>query len=246
MDVAPAAPVTGGSTWQSILFYVFIALGVASLVSVMLYFTVFKGNTVPKSARDGFRNMYGTEGFQGPANGPSSITCGQESMEAVALAEMFASRKSRTEEGEADLREFRMIVGKLCCMKHDLVSTSQVVDATLYLPFQTSHDRQNPADVTARCFTKSMPQRDLEIHFETWKTRATFLLTRICTSYSLTQSQTEEAKKLFDSLWLDVFSIAKGACMPNDKIPETTPSPRDPKGFVPESLDDLAPYNGYY
>ena len=184
------------------------------------------------------------EGFQGPSRGVSDIPCGQESAEAIALAEMFYQHESTTEEGPADLAELKLILSKLCCIKHDLMAPGQVVQSSLALPYQNTHDRENPADTVARCFTKSIPPRDLDISFGTWKTRGLELLNRLCTSYNFRSEDADQAKKYFMTVWTDVFSIAKTVCSPPENNPSS--SPRDLKGFVPESIQELGPYNGYY
>lgn len=177
--------------------------------------------------------------------GVSNIPCGQESAEARALAEMFFNKKSSTEDGGPDLKELNQILSKLCCMKHDLMSPAQVVQNMMYLPYNNTHDRENPADTVGRCFTKSIPPRDLDITFATWKERALTLISRLCTSYNFSSPEADQAMQLFMGVWNDVFSIAKNACSPPQRAPENE-SPRDPKGHMPESVEELGSYTGYY
>ena len=185
-----------------------------------------------------------SEGFQGPARGVSDIPCGQESAEAIALAEMFYGRPSTTEDGSPDLAELKLILSKLCCIKHDLMAPGQVVQNSLALPYQNTHDRENPADTVARCFTKSIPIRDLDISFATWKTRGLELLSKLCTSYNFGPQESEQAKKYFMGTWTDVFSVAKTVCLKSDNKEDN--SPRGLIGFTPESVKELGPYKGYY
>lgn len=222
----------------------FLYVGLSALIAIVVGFTVWG---VMIRTKQGFSSSGNakSEGFQGPTNGVSDISCGQESSEAVAISDIFSTKKSVTEEGSRDLLEFKLILSKLCCMKHDLVSTAQIVQATLFIPFNTTHDRENPADTVARCFTRSIPPRDLEISFNTWKTRALVLISRLCTSYDLNTTEAANVKDLFNTVWLDVFSIAQGACTPPLKAPEYG-SPRDPKPFLPEAVEDLGCYKGYY
>jgi hypothetical protein len=236
-----AAQPTSTNSWSSAGFYIGISALIALAVGLIVWAVVSRHY-------QGFTGSSGntkTEGYQGPTQGVSDIPCGQESSEAVALSELFSNKKSTTGEGQRDLLEFKLILSKLCCIKHDLVSVSQRVQATMYIPYNTTHDRENPADTVARCFTRSIPPRDLEISFETWKTRALLLLSRLCTSYNLNNSEQEMAKNSFTALWMDVFSVAQGACTPPLKTPEYG-SPRDPKPFSPETIEDLGPYKGYY
>jgi hypothetical protein len=116
----------------------------------------------------------------------------------------------------------------------------------LYLPYNNTHDRENPADTVARCFTKSIPPRDLDITFGTWKKRALTLINRLCTSYKLSGRESENVVNHFNNLWIDVFAIAKNACVPSSQDGSSFVSPRDVKGFTPETVEELGAYTGYY
>jgi len=226
-------------------FFIFVSALIALVAGFVIYMVIFRRNTLPSGLSVNLAGPIGQEGFQGPSKGVSTIPCGQESSDAIAVLDMFASRSSSTGEGSADLSEFREILSKLCCMKHDLMSTNQVVASMMTLPYNNNHDRENPADTVARCFTKSMPPRDLDITFGTWKDRGMALLNRLCTSYRLSNNESDKATRHFMNLWKDVFDIAKNTCFAPEKAPEHG-SPRDPRGFTPESVDELGPYTGYY
>ena len=225
------------TTFTSSTFFVVIAILLAVAAGLAVTSVFSRMNTVPSGLR--------REGFQGPAMGVSNIPCGQESAEARALAEMFFNKKASTEDGGPDLKELNQILSKLCCMKHDLMSPAQVVQNMMYLPYNNTHDRENPADTVGRCFTKSIPPRDLDITFATWKERALTLISRLCTSYNFSSPEADQAMQLFMGVWNDVFSIAKNACSPPQRAPENE-SPRDPKGHMPESVEELGSYTGYY
>jgi hypothetical protein len=229
-----AAPSISAS---SVGFYIVLAIFIALIVLGVTYMVIGNRNTVPSG-------KLWKEGFQGPSRGVSDIPCGQESAEAIALSEMFYQRVSTTEEGSTDLAELKLILSKLCCIKHDLMAPGQVVQSSLALPYQNTHDRENPADTVARCFTKSIPPRDLDISFGTWKTRGLELLNKLCTSYNFKSEEADQAKKYFMTVWTDVFSVAKTVCSPPENNPSN--SPRDLKGFTPESVQELGPYKGYY
>jgi hypothetical protein len=239
---AVAAPITLDQN----NFFLTISIVVALVVGLICYFIFVRKNTIPSGLSvANLTGPIGHEGFQGPSRGVSTIPCGQESSDAIAIVEMFSSRSSSTEEGKADLKELKEILSKLCCMKHDLMSTNKVVASMMTLPYNNTHDRENPADTVARCFTKSMPPRDLDITFATWKQRALVLLNKLCTSYSLSSRKSEDAIKHFTALWSDVLDIAKNTCFEPEKAPEYN-SPRDPKGFISVKTEGLGPYDGYY
>ena len=232
-----APPLPERSSLSENTFFLVIAIIVAAAAGLIAQSIFSRMNTVPSGLK--------LEGFQGPALGVSDIPCGQESAEARAVLQLFYNKQSTTREGEPDLKELKQILSKLCCMKHDLMATSQVVQSILYVPYNNTHDRENPADTVARCFTKSIPVRDLDITFGTWKKRGLVLINRLCTSYNLSSSKADQATQLFTGVWTDVFSIAKNACLPLPKAPENE-SPRDPKGLMTESVAELGHYTGYY
>ena len=248
-------PVNPGST----TLYFIIASLIALAVGYVSYMILIKNKTVASGnwPLDGFSDMVAKEvlkmidkkavkeAFQGPSKGVSDIQCGQESSYAVSLSALFASKESTTGEGEADLDEFKQILSKLCCFKHDLMSTNQVVQSTLNLKFNTSHDRENPADTTGRCFTKSLPSRDLDIIFTTWRERGLALLDRLCTSYKLNDEEEKAAKNDFLSLWSDTHDVARTVCSPENKDIKNA-SPRDVRGVMPEKVQTLGAYTGYY
>jgi hypothetical protein len=245
-------PVNPGST----TLYFIIAGLLALVAGYVSYMILIKNKTVSSGnwSIDTFKDMVVSklypikgrkEGFQGPCKGVSDIQCGQESSYAVSLSELFASKESTTEEGEADLDEFKQILSKLCCVKHDLMSSNQVVQSTLSLKLNTSHDRENPADTVGRCFTKSLQSRDLEIIFTTWRERGLKLLDRLCTSYKLNDEDAKTAKNNFLSVWSDTHDAAQSVCGPEDKDIKNT-SPRDVRAVTPESVQSLGPYTGYY
>jgi hypothetical protein len=228
---------------SSTVFYIGVTLFVVLAVWLATWVVVSRMNTVPLNV-SGFTGNANKEGFQGPTRGVSSFPCGQESAEASALVDIFEGRASTTESGEPDLTELKAILSKMCCMKHDLMGVSQTVQASLYLPYNNAHDRENPADTVGRCFTKGIPPRDLDITFATWKDRALLLINRLCTSYSLSVGETDDAKKYFMRAWNDCYDVAQTVCLVENKVP--TSSPRDPKGFLPEAVQELGEYKGYY
>jgi len=229
---------SGLTTLTSSTFFMVIAALIAIAVGFVSYTLISKRNTVPSGSP-------AKEGFQGPALGVSSIPCGQESSHVTDILQVFAGKMSSTEEGAPDFKELKQIMSKMCCMKHDLMSANQKVNSTLYLSYNNTHDRENPADTVGRCFTKSLPPRDLDIIFATWKNRGLELLNRLCTSYSLGPNNSEKVKRHFTALLTDVFDIAKTVCSPEEKAPEYG-SPRDPRGFMNAKVEELGEYKGYY
>ena len=216
---------------------------------------VVVGDQGPKPAEDtketaGFRNMGGAvfEGFAGPARGAGMPDCLRSSKEAAARYELLASKVNTTEEGPDDLRELQLILSKLACFKRDLTGAAGVVAATRTQPFSTAHDLEPVAETTARCFAKTIPQRDLSLSLDKWGSRGTFLLKRLCTSLRLTDPQEEEAERLFGRLMADVSDVALGRCCnaAGEAVIAGVGQPRLVGGYEPPGLNELRKYEGYY
>jgi hypothetical protein len=236
----PVLPVNAGST----SLYFFISLLAGAVALLVGYVAINKSGTVGSGNWQHGSAAAKAEGFQGPRRGVSDIPCGQESSFVTNLSDLFSTKVSTTGDGEADLTEFKLILSKLCCMKHDLMSTNRVVRATLRIPFVTVHDREYIGDTVGRCFSNSLPPRDLDIIFETWRDRGLTLLDKLCTSYNLTDAEASSANGDFMSVWSDSYDVARTVCIPCKKAEVS--SPRDPKGFMPEAIRDLGIYLGYY
>jgi len=187
------------------------------------------------------------EGFGGPAVGAGMPNCMNTSKDAAALYELLNKHTSTTEEGPDDLREMQVILSKIACFKRDLLSTASVVEATRYQPFSTSHDLEPVAETTARCFAKTIPQRDLSLGLDKWGTRGTFLLKRLCTSERLTELEEHEALQLFGDAMADITEIALGKCCNSDVgVIAGQPQPRMVGGYETPNVGNLKEYKGYY
>jgi hypothetical protein len=187
------------------------------------------------------------EGFGGPAVGAGMPNCMNTSKDAAALYELLNKHTSTTEEGPDDLREMQLILSKIACFKRDLLSAASVVEATRYQPFSTSHDLEPVAETTARCFAKTIPQRDLSLGLDKWGTRGTFLLKRLCTSERFTELEEHEALQLFGDAMADINEIALGKCCNSDVgFIAGQPQPRMVGGYETPTVGNLKEYKGYY
>lgn len=146
--------------------------------------------------------------------------------------------------GRPDYVEFQLILSKLACLKKDLLSPSGIVEATRYQPFETAHDREPVAEVTAQCLSQTLPIRDLDIIFDTWKQRGSILLRRLCTIANMKESDVTDAEKLFGKLWADVYDIAKGRCLATRGMREAVGHEEQP--YTPPALENTRAYDGYY
>jgi hypothetical protein len=160
---------------------------------------------------------------------------------------MLSSRQATTEEGPDDVRELNLILSKISCLKRDLLGNAKVVQATRYQPFSTSHDLEPVAETAARCFSRTIPQRDLSLSLDKWGSRGTFLIKRICTSLKFSEGEEEKALQLFGQAMADISDIALGECCTSaEAVIGGVPQKRLVGGFTPPSINSLKPYEGYY
>ncbi len=179
------------------------------------------------------------EGFDGAVRGTGHPDC-LRTLDNAAAALGLVDRAI----GTPDYVEFQLILSKLACLKKDIMGPSGIIEATRYQPFANTHDRQPVAEVAATCLKQTIPQRDLDITFETWKNRGNVLLKRLCTVAELKEGVVVEAEKLFASAWQDVYDVAKMRCISTaadtyEGVLRTTP-------FEPEGVKNLREYNGYF
>jgi hypothetical protein len=202
---------------------------------------------IKRYVTEGNRNPQTKEGFAGPTKGAGTPDCLSSSSECAQLSEMLSSRRSKTEEGPDDIREMKVILSKISCLKRDLLGNAKVVQATRYQPFNTSHDLEPVAETAARCFSRTIPQRDLMLSFDKWGSRGTFLLKRICTSLAFSDGEEEKAIELFGQAMADLIQIALGECCTTaEAVIGGVPQKRMVGGFTPPSMNAHRPYEGYY
>jgi hypothetical protein len=218
--------------------YVFFSLVIA-LASVYISYQIWSSsNTQPTPFLE--------EGFAGPVAGTSEISCGEKSVEAVKLYTMFLNKISSTETGSDDLNELKNLLGKLCCLKQDLLSAGSLVNATKNNPYITSQDIEPVSETVARCFAKTVPKRDLDIILNKWSTRGDMLISRLCTSYDLEPAQTKDAKTLFTALVADITDILMTVCLKGPVTIAGDEGPRMIEGRQEPGLLNMGEYNGYY
>lgn len=217
----------------------------ASMVSILVVSILIAliGGFIGYQLWIGYRPM-SREGFGGPVKGSGFPDCLRSSTEAAQLYEIVNSKDPATETGPDDLREFNVLIGKLACFKRDLLSSSGIVEATRKQPFSTSHDMEAIAETTARCFAKTIPDRDLRLSLEKWKTRGNLLLKRLCVNMNDTQHK--ETMALFKGFMSDISSLATNVCLNGDAVIAGKPGPRMVDGYEPTNISNLSEYKGYY
>ena len=227
---------SGGFSQFSFSVWAVLGIVVGVLVAYLSFVMLCRAKTMPKFA----------EGFGAPVVGAGQPDCLRESNEAAAIIGAFQDRVGSVEEGNPDLDELKVLLGKLCCMKRDLVAVNGTVNATLYQPFMTAHDIEPVAETTGRCFAKTIPERDLSLSFDKWKTRGRFLISRLCSASDMTPAEKAKMDTHFDQVLVDVYDIAQQRCLAGTPTIDAKATPRDVGAFSPPALDDLREYTGYY
>lgn len=221
----------------TLIINVLLAAVLVGLVVHFMYFT-------PKYKRvdEGF--------FGGVARGSGHPDCLRTLPEGSEILDTLLSRvqaNSAISEGSADYREFQLILSKLGCLKKDLMSPSGLVDATRYQAFETAHDRINVAEVCAMCISKTIPSRDLDIVFATWRDRGRVLLRKLCTEAQLNDKGITRLEELFNKAWQDVYEISKAKCIKTDFSKQNGGAVLGDVGaYEPEDLKDLRDYTNKY
>lgn len=216
-----------------------ILLG-AVLVGLLVHFMFF----TPKYKRvdEGF--------FGGVARGSGHPDCLRTLPEGSEILDTLLGRinpNPGVSEASGDYKEFQLILSKLGCLKKDLMSPSGLVEATRYQAFETAHDRINVAEVCAMCLNKSIPSRDLDIVFATWRDRGKVLLRKLCTEAQLNTDELNRIETLFYKAWSDVYDIAKSQCLKTDfSVQNGGSTGGDVGAYEPEDLKDLRDYTNKY
>ena len=220
------------------VLYIVIGLVVALVATTVGYQLWVASDTMPSA--------FMQEGFASPVHIGGLPNCVNSSDESAQIYSTFMSKASTTEEGADDLDELSILLGKLACLKRDLMSPGHLVSATKSSPFSTMQDLEPVAETAARCFAKSIPVRDIEIAVDKWNTRGKMLLNRLCTSYSLSSSLQEKTLALFKSVISDITDVMKTVCLKGDGTIAGMPTPRMVDGREPGENVFLGQYKGYY
>lgn len=241
----------------------FIAAGavVAILAAALVYYVMVYSRTRPLGG-DNFTDLATkannqkkkpTEGFYGgAAEGTGAPFCSQQSAEAAQLHALFDGRigKAGDDIGSDDFREFNQLLGKLCCLKKDLLSPSGIVSDTKVVDYSTTSDLEPVQETAARCLAKTIPQRDLDLAFDKWNKRGTELLLHLCTAANLNEQETRGAEETFAKLWRDVYDVANTQCIARPGVVGDAKiageiQPRDPAPYAPLALMDSQTYQSF-
>ena len=203
-------------------------------IVVIVYFVIQAASNYLSMAK--LREL---EGFDGAVRGTGHPDC-LRTLDNAAAALAIVDRAI----GTPDYVEFQLILSKLACLKKDIMSPSGIIEATRYQPYANTHDREPIAEVAATCLKQTIPKRDLDITFDTFKDRGNVLLKRLCTVAELKEGAVVEAEKLFAAAWKDVYEVATMRCL--STAADTYEGVLRTQPFEPEGVKNLREYNGYF
>jgi len=242
MDFSAAA---GELTQKTSVSFWFIGITVAVLV---FFVTRLFVNTPLYAAQ--FNKLTPSpriEGFQGVVFGSGDPPCLRDLDAAAAVVDTLSKNYEGAQEGtDANLRELALLLGKLACLKKDLMSPSGIVLNTRHLQYETHHDREPVAEVAAQCLSRTIPGRDLDIIFETYKKRGLELIKSLSTELKLSEEASRGAEGNFQRAWADVYEVAQSRCLATDQNGAGPFNPQLAAAYLPPSLDYLKAYQGYY
>ena len=217
------------------VFYIVIGLIVACIFGYGIYITMGRAETRP--VKQGF--------YGGAITGSSQLSCGRMSSEAESLYALFASKDlSKAEEGKGDMMDLKNLLSKLCCFKQDLMAPHQTIMAAKELGFATHQDIQPLGDLTGRCFSKTIPERDLSLQCIKWREAGLTLIHRLCTEGNLSESEVVSAEGKFKALLNDVQEVAYTQCL--TVLPKEKKGRFDPDPMTTADVDALRKYDGLY
>lgn len=232
--------------------YVLAGIVTAVLAAALVYYVMVYSRTRPLGG-DNFEDVSGNKGksegfYGGVAVGTGQPFCAESSAEAAQLFALFDGRLKAPgfDSGSDDFREFTQLLGKLACLKKDLMSPSGIIEATRYPDYATTSDLEPIQDTAARCFAKTIPQRDLDLVFEKWNKRGTELLLHLCTAANLYEKEAKNAEDIFAKLWRDVYDVAQSQCL-NTQATAIIAGQQQPRDPVPhnDGAEDTAFYKGF-
>lgn len=237
MDVLAGIGIGLSGPQDSMSMWLLGGVVVCVIIGVVIYLTMGRAETRP--IKQGF--------YGGAITGSSNLSCGRMSSEAESLYSLFASKTlSVGEECSDDLRSLKNLLSKLCCLKQDLMAPQQTITATKEMGFATHQDIQPLGDLVGRCFSKTIPERDLSLQFEKWHKAGSDLIHRLCTAGELSEKEVVRAESLFDTTWKDAQNVATTQCIGAVTKSAFEGGAHDPEPQTPTDLQELRPYDGLY
>lgn len=236
--------------WPNASTFAIIVITVLLVIYAARYFYYGKSTVPLPSYKSGFTVT--KEGFMIPAGTQKeglvdyltvdkAPNCLVNNPAASSILDMFPKS-----ENSDDYYELTQLLNKLACFKKDMSSPNHVIAATMKQPYLTAHDIEPIAETTARCFSKTLSPRDLDISFDTWTERGNLLIERVGAASSLSSSQVNSALSVFNLFIREIRNESSVECFAKEPILNGKPGPRDPHPYENPNKNELGPYNGYY
>lgn len=185
------------------------------------------------------------EGFGSVARGAGAPDCLRVLPDAAKVA-------TALNDDSDDARELVVLVGKLACFKKDAIGTAQVIEATRYQPFSTSHDLQPITETISMCFAKNLPKRDLDLIFGKYRNRGIDLIHKLALAQNKSDRELVAYEKSYLSAMDDVTALAEQVCLGDSNPllqgggPVSLNDVGRVEGVTTGDVADLKPYDGYY
>lgn len=186
------------------------------------------------------------EGFFGAvARGSGAPDCNRVLPDAAKVADALNDNSD-------DARELVQLVGKLACFKKDLIGVARVVEATRYQTFNTSHDLQPITETISMCFAKNIPNRDLGMIMDKYRSRGLALIGRLGGTQGLPVSTIRGYESAFNRSMTDVRSLAEQGCLgQHENALSGGPAVSlmgvgRVEGVTTDDVSTLKPYDGYF
>jgi hypothetical protein len=272
LNIGTNAGSSSGMGWYAI--GVIGILAVLALIGAIIYIFVYKPRTKPREGFLGGLFGFGGEGsasLNSPntepetvaeANAPKpnevsegffgSVARGAGSPDCLRVLPDAAKVATALNDGSDDARELMVLAGKMACFKKDAIGTAQVIEATRYQPFNTSHDLQPITETMSMCFSKNLPKRDLDLIFGKYRSRGMDLIHKLALAQNKSDRELVAYEKSFASAMADVSALAEQVCSGSSnpllegggKVSMNEVGRVE--GVTTGDVADLRPYDGYY
>ena len=220
---APAAAPQASFNWKFFL----IGAVVAALIAVLVYFIVDKADTRP--VMDGFADKKEEK----PAIPLEGFADKQSTL--------YSAYKGLIPETNETMIELEQLDAKLTAFKRDLTSPAKTIDASKLVQYNTYQDIRPLADWTSQCFSKNVPERDIQLQMERW------LLSGKKTLADLNSLAGLPKEKNYDKLEAaveDVKNVALKECVAVAHVDvQGLTGPHDPIGYGSAITDTSAQFD---
>ena len=220
---APAAAPQASFNWKFFL----IGAVVAALIAVLVYFIVDKADTRP--VMDGFADKKEEK----PAIPLEGFADKQSTL--------YSAYKGLIPETNETMIELEQLDAKLTAFKRDLTSPAKTIDASKLVQYNTYQDIRPLADWTSQCFSKNVPERDIQLQMDRWLLSGKKTLADL---NSLAGLPKEKNYDILEASVEDVKNVALKECVAVAHVDvQGLTGPHDPIGYGSAITDTSAQFD---